>query len=243
MKKRIENLEASKDTEFIGWQFEGGEAVINKEKNRLQLLFDENPSEEPVNGVNRQKTSTQTVKTREYVNKSSDKTINPKTVNEARRDFVQKKVKDKKAEEKREVEKASQEHTSAPKSKENYQYDFDNETPELKAKDTYNPHSKITTSSGTEKVDLTSGIKTKENYMKSLRQERFEVDKSPYSSTPKPNQKTQTVSRSTANAKKAVKTRQATARNTKDVVKSGSVYTSKTAKRWHRYAAFRYKSL
>ena len=97
MKKRIENLEASKDTEFIGWQFEGGEAVINKEKNRLQLLFDENPSEEPVNGVNRQKTSTQTVKTREYVNKSSDKTINPKTVNEARRDFVQKKVKDKKS--------------------------------------------------------------------------------------------------------------------------------------------------
>ena len=186
---------------------------------------------EPANVVNRQKTSAQIVKTREYVNKSSDKTIKPKTVNEARRDFVQKEVKDKKAEEKREAENAYQEHTSAPKSKENYQYDFDNETPELKTKDTYNPNNKITTSSGTEKIDLTSGIKTKENYMKSLRQERFEVDKSPYRSTPKPNQKTQTVSRSTANAKKAVKTRQASVGNTKGVVKSGSVYTSKTAKR------------
>lgn len=46
LKKRIENLEASKDTEFVGWQFEGGEAVINKEKNRLQLLFDEKPGDE-----------------------------------------------------------------------------------------------------------------------------------------------------------------------------------------------------
>ena len=46
IKRRIENLEANQDTEFVGWQFEGGEAVINKEKNRLQLLFDEKPSEE-----------------------------------------------------------------------------------------------------------------------------------------------------------------------------------------------------
>ena len=46
IKKRIENIEANQDTEFVGWQFEGGEAVINKEKNRLQLLFDEKPSDE-----------------------------------------------------------------------------------------------------------------------------------------------------------------------------------------------------
>ena len=46
IKKRIENLEANKDTEFVGWQFKGGEAVINEDKNRLQLLFDEKPSDE-----------------------------------------------------------------------------------------------------------------------------------------------------------------------------------------------------
>lgn len=46
IKKRIENIEANKDTEFVGWNFEGGKAVINEDKNRLQLLFDEKPSDE-----------------------------------------------------------------------------------------------------------------------------------------------------------------------------------------------------
>ena len=45
LKKRIEQLTADKETGFVGWQFEGGEAVINEEKNRLQLLFDEKPSD------------------------------------------------------------------------------------------------------------------------------------------------------------------------------------------------------
>lgn len=45
LKKRIEQLTANKETGFVGWQFEGGEAVINEEKNRLQLLFDEKPSD------------------------------------------------------------------------------------------------------------------------------------------------------------------------------------------------------
>ena len=46
IKKRIENIEANKGAEFVGWNFEGGEAVINEDKNRLQLLFDEKPSDE-----------------------------------------------------------------------------------------------------------------------------------------------------------------------------------------------------
>ena len=46
IKKRIESLKTNQETDYVGWQFEGGEAVINKEKNRLQLLFDEKPSEE-----------------------------------------------------------------------------------------------------------------------------------------------------------------------------------------------------
>ena len=45
LKKRIEQLTADKATGFVGWQFEGGEAVINEDKNRLQLYFDEKPSD------------------------------------------------------------------------------------------------------------------------------------------------------------------------------------------------------
>ena len=46
LKKRIESLERREETGFVGWKFEGGEAVANQEENRLQLLFDEKPSEE-----------------------------------------------------------------------------------------------------------------------------------------------------------------------------------------------------
>ena len=46
LKKRIESLTATQNTEFVGWRFNGGEAVINEDKNRLQLLFDEKPSKE-----------------------------------------------------------------------------------------------------------------------------------------------------------------------------------------------------
>lgn len=46
LKKRISLLERREETGFVGWQFEGGEAVANGEENRLQLLFDEKPSEE-----------------------------------------------------------------------------------------------------------------------------------------------------------------------------------------------------
>lgn len=176
---------------------------------------------EPTNGINRQKAPSQTVKTREYVNGGSEDIVKPKTAKDARREYVQKKVKDKKAEERRESEKVIQEHNQ-PKAK-------DTSTQPLQ--DTNAPKGKVETSSGSEKVDLTSGVKTKENYMKSLRQERFEVEKSPYRSTPKPNQKSKTVSRSTANAKKALKTRQASVGKGKGAVKSGSVYTSKTAKK------------
>ncbi len=180
---------------------------------------------EPINGVNRQKAPSQTVKTREYVNGCSEENVKPKSANEARREYVQKKVKDKKAEEKREAENVSQKEHSSPKTKEDYQG-----ATELKGKDHNNPNGKIDTASGSEKVDLTSGIKTKENYMKTLRQERFEVEKSPYRSAPKPNQKAKTVSRSTTNAKKALKTRQSSIGKGKSVVKSGSAYTGKAAK-------------
>lgn len=46
IKKRIESLQTNQETDYVGWQFEGSEAVINEDKNRLQLLFDEKPSDE-----------------------------------------------------------------------------------------------------------------------------------------------------------------------------------------------------
>ena len=46
LEKRLEELSRDKETGFVGWIFEGGEAVANEEACRLQLFFDEKPSEE-----------------------------------------------------------------------------------------------------------------------------------------------------------------------------------------------------
>lgn len=46
LKKRIEQLSTDKAVGFTGWKFPGGEAVANSDNNRLQLLFDEKPSDE-----------------------------------------------------------------------------------------------------------------------------------------------------------------------------------------------------
>ena len=45
LKKRIAVLEQRDETGFVGWKFEGGEAVANQEENRLQLIFDGKPTE------------------------------------------------------------------------------------------------------------------------------------------------------------------------------------------------------
>ena len=46
IKKRIEQLTQDKELGFEGWTFEGGEVVANDENCRLQIFFDERPSEE-----------------------------------------------------------------------------------------------------------------------------------------------------------------------------------------------------
>lgn len=46
LKKRIEDLSIAKETEFVGWKFDGGEVVPNKDNCRLQIFFDEKPNEE-----------------------------------------------------------------------------------------------------------------------------------------------------------------------------------------------------
>lgn len=43
-RQRLDDLKNR--AEFVGWTFPGGEAKINEAENRLQLLFDEKPSEE-----------------------------------------------------------------------------------------------------------------------------------------------------------------------------------------------------
>lgn len=45
LKQRINTLTQDKELGFVGWTFEGGEAIANTDKNRLQLIFDEKPSE------------------------------------------------------------------------------------------------------------------------------------------------------------------------------------------------------
>lgn len=44
VRQRIDDLKSR--SEYVGWTFPGGEAKINEAENRLQLLFDEKPSEE-----------------------------------------------------------------------------------------------------------------------------------------------------------------------------------------------------
>lgn len=45
LKQRIEQLSKDKALGFSGWAFEGGEAVANTEKSRLQLFFKDKPDE------------------------------------------------------------------------------------------------------------------------------------------------------------------------------------------------------
>ena len=46
IKKRIEQLTRDKEVGFVGWKFAGGEAVVNNEYNRLQLIFNDKPDEQ-----------------------------------------------------------------------------------------------------------------------------------------------------------------------------------------------------
>lgn len=49
----VETVVHNPKTLFKGWQFEGGEAVVNLANNRLQLMFDEKPTDEQINSLKR----------------------------------------------------------------------------------------------------------------------------------------------------------------------------------------------
>ena len=53
IQKNIDRVIHEPETLFQGWQFEGGEAIVNLANNRLQLMFDEKPSEELRNQLKR----------------------------------------------------------------------------------------------------------------------------------------------------------------------------------------------
>jgi hypothetical protein len=46
LKQRINEITRNREVGFVGWEFEGGEAIANTEINRLQLIFDERPDAE-----------------------------------------------------------------------------------------------------------------------------------------------------------------------------------------------------
>ena len=45
LEKRIDELSKAQTLDFEGWEFDGGKAVANTQKSRLQLFFDEKPDE------------------------------------------------------------------------------------------------------------------------------------------------------------------------------------------------------
>lgn len=46
VRERIQTLERIRDTDYVGWEFDGGRAEIDREGNRLQLFFNGKPPEE-----------------------------------------------------------------------------------------------------------------------------------------------------------------------------------------------------
>lgn len=50
---RIEELERRDNTDFRGWEFDGGRAIPNKEENRLQLIFDDKPDDDTRDALKR----------------------------------------------------------------------------------------------------------------------------------------------------------------------------------------------
>ena len=49
----VETVVQKPGTLFKGWRFEGSEAVVNLANNRLQLMFDEKPTDEQINSLKR----------------------------------------------------------------------------------------------------------------------------------------------------------------------------------------------
>lgn len=161
--------------------------------------------------------ATKSVKNKETIKTpSSDSATTPK---DARKDYVTKKLKTKGEYQKKQAEESSSE--ALKKEIQN------------KASETNSPkgNSADVKTDTTDKSSGKSMVKTKESYMESLRGLQSEPIKSPYNNVPKSKQIVSEVKRGTANTKKTLKTRDNVVGTSKSVVKNGSVYTTKTAKK------------
>ena len=131
----------------------------------------------------------------------------------ARKEYVKNKLKTKAEYEKIQADEIKADndvmHTNAPKDK------------SVQTKGTELP---------TEQTKGQPNVKTKESYMQSLRAERTEPIKSPYDRTPK-QKSASSVKRSTANSKKALKTRENVVGKSKSIIKSGNAHGARTTRK------------
>ena len=142
---------------------------------------------------------------------TADGVVTPK---DARREYVSKKLKTKAEYQKKEAEQLQAENTKAQ------QGNAPKEKVQLDRKEIVNADDKPSKSS----------VKTKENYMQSLRDSKADIVKSPYNNSPKSKETARSVKRGTVNSKKALKTRDNVVGKSKSIVKSGNAYTGKMAK-------------
>ena len=156
---------------------------------------------------------------------SSNSAITPK---DARKEYVSKKLKTKAEYQKRQAEESGSEALKN---------DTHSIASELNAPKGKSADVKTDTAVKADTAEKSSGksmVKTKESYMQSLRESKPEPIKSPYNNTPKSKQTASSVKRSTANSKKALKTRDNDVGQSKSVVKSGSSIPQKLQRKKQR---------
>lgn len=142
---------------------------------------------------------------------TADGVVTPK---DARREYVSKKLKTKAEYQKKEAEELQAENTKAQ------QGNAPKDKAQLDRKEPVKADEKLNKSS----------VKTKENYMQSLRDSKADIIKSPYNNTPKSKETARSVKSGTVNSKKALKTRDNVVGKSRSIVKSGNAYTGKMAK-------------
>ena len=232
--KTDENAPKTKESYNINEQPSGNERAVEQAKSKAQEKATVKTKEEYLKSQS--ETSSHGVKTKEnYIKQHTPedalkgvkgkeplKTESSETVatpKDARKEYVSKKLKTK-----AEYEKMQSEHNG----------DQLGNSFEIKKNNTNEPKAYNGKTADIKPESTESGksmVKTKQSYIESLRSSQAEPIKSPYNNTPKSKQTVSSVKRSTANSKKALKTRDNVVGQSRSVVKNGSAYTTKTAKK------------
>jgi hypothetical protein len=245
--KTSENAPKTKENYESGEQPSGQQKTVEQAKNKAQEKASVKTKEEYLKSQNEAyDVSTQGIKTKEsYIREHSSDVAtkgvkdkpsqtqetyydNSTSTKDARKEYVSKKLKTKAEYEKQQNEENvvsdSQGKHNSPKTKEMVT------EPQSESVLTGNKNVKSDTTDA-----ISSGkpsVKTKDNYMQSLRENKTDFVKSPYDRIPKTKQTDASVNRSAVNSKKALKTREnVVGDKSKSIVKSGNAYTNKTAKK------------